>query len=202
MYELLSGKCLVQERGLWGTNRTPKRVRYRRRVSGVQTALRNVFGTGEGPLGYKPHSETCSVQEKILWGYKPHSETCSVQEKILWGTNRTPKRVRYRRGASGVRTTLRNMFGTGEGPLGYELLSGTCLVQERGLWGTSYSPERVWYRRGASDVRNAPQNTLGIGKWAIVYRINEKRIPVQGLYFIRLTITILTEIFDNYEELQ
>ena len=88
------------------------------------------------------------------------------------------------------------------GPLGYELLSGTCVVQERSLWGTNYSPEHVWYRRGASDVRNAPQNTLGIGKWAIVYRINEKRIPVQGLNFIRLTITILTEIFDNYEELQ
>ena len=141
----------------------------------------------------------------------------------------------YRRWASGVRTTLRNMCGTGDGPLGYELLSGTCVVQERGLWGTNYSPERVWYRRGASgvrtalrnvsgtgegslgyephskrvryrrgasDVRNAPQNTLGIGKWAIVYRIIEKRIPVQGLNFIRLTITILTEIFDNYEELQ
>ena len=141
----------------------------------------------------------------------------------------------YRRKASGVQTTLRNMCGTGEGPLGYELLSGTCVVQERGLWGTNCSPERVWYRRGASgvrttlrnvsgtgegplgyephskrvryrrwasDVRNAPQNTLGIGKWAIVYRINEKRIPVQGLNFIRLTITILTEIFDNYEELQ
>ena len=141
----------------------------------------------------------------------------------------------YRRKASGVRTTLRNMCGTGEGPLGYELHSGACLVQEKGLWGTNCSPERVWYRRGASgvrttlrnvsgtgegslgyephskrvryrrgasDVRNAPQNTLGIGKWAIVCRINEKRIPVQGLNFIRLTITILTEIFDNYEELQ
>lgn len=141
----------------------------------------------------------------------------------------------YRRKASGVQTTLRNMCGTGEGPLGYELHSGACLVQERGLWCTNYSPERVRYRRrssgvqtalrnvfgtgegslgyephskrvryrrGASDVRNAPQNTLGIGKWAIVYRINEKRIPVQGLNFIRLTITILTEIFDNYEELQ
>lgn len=108
----------------------------------------------------------------------------------------------YRRKASGVRTALRNVFGTGEGPLGYELHSGACVVQERGLWGTNYSPERVRYRRGASDVRNAPQNTLGIGKWAIVYRINEKRIPVQGLNFIRLTITILTEIFDNYEELQ
>lgn len=47
-----------------------------------------------------------------------------------------------------------------------------------------------------------PQNTLGTGKWVLVYRINEKRIPVQGLNFIRLTITILTEIFDNYEELQ
>ena len=201
MYELHSGACLVQERGLWGTNRTPKRVRYRRRVFGVRTALRNVFSTGEGPLGYEPHSETCSVQEKILWG-----------------TNRTPERVWCRRGASGVRTALetcsvqerglwgtnrtRNVFGTGEGPLGYELLSGKCLVQERGLWGTNYSPENVWYRRGASDVRNAPQNTLGIGKWAIVCRINEKRIPVQGLNFIRLTITILTEIFDNYEELQ
>ena len=139
----------------------------------------------------------------------------------------------YRRRASGVRTTLPNVFGTGEESLGYELHSGACLVQERGLWGTNYSPERVWYRRGASgvratlrnvfgtgeglwgellsgtwyrrgvsDVRNAPQNTLGTGKWAIVYRINEKRIPVQGLNFIRLTITILTEIFDNYEELQ
>lgn len=77
------------------------------------------------------------------------------------------------------------MCGTGEGSLGYEPHS-----------------KRVRYRRGASDVRNAPQNTLGIGKWAIVCRINEKRIPVQGLNFIRLTITILTEIFDNYEELQ
>lgn len=76
------------------------------------------------------------------------------------------------------------------------------LVQEKGLWGTNYTLEHVWYRRGASDVRNAPQNTLGTGKWAIVYRINEKRIPVEGLNFIRLTITILTEIFDNYEELQ
>ena len=71
------------------------------------------------------------------------------------------------------------MFGTGEGLLGYEPHSETCSVQERGLWGTDYSPEHVWYRRGASDVRNAPQNTLGIGKWAIVCRINEKRIPVQ-----------------------
>ena len=94
------------------------------------------------------------------------------------------------------------MCGTGEGSLGYELLSGTCVVQERGLWGTNYSPKRVRYRRGASDVRNAPQNTLDTGKWVLVYRINEKRIPVQGLNFIRLTITILTEIFDNYEELQ
>ena len=150
-YELLSGTCAVQERGLWGTNRTPKRVRYRRGASGVRTTLRNMCGT----------------------------------ERSLWGTNYTPEHVWYRRGASGVRTTLRNMCGTGEG-----------------LWGTNYSPEHVWYRRGASDVRNAPQNTLGIGKWAIVYRINEKRIPVQGLNFIRLTITILTEIFDNYEELQ
>ena len=158
---------------------------YRRKASGVRTTLWSMFGTGEGLLGYE-----------LLSG------TCAVQERGLWGTNRTPKRVRYRRGASGVRTTLWSMFGTGEGPLGYELLSGTCVVQERGLWGTNYSPEHVWYRRGASDVRNAPQNTLGIGKWAIVCRINEKRIPVQGLNFIRLTITILTEIFDNYEELQ
>ena len=174
---------------------------YRRKASGVRTTLRNMCGTGEGPLGYEPLSGTCSVQERGLWGtnysrnmcgtgegplgYKPHSETCSVQERGLWGTNYYPERVRYRRGASGVRTALRNVFGTGDGPLGYEPHS-----------------KRVRYRRGASDVRNAPQNTLGIGKWAIVYRINEKRIPVQGLNFIRLTITILTEIFDNYEELQ
>ena len=157
---------------------------YRRGAYGVRTTLRNMCGTGEGSLGYEPHS----------------------------------KRVRYRRRASGVRTTLRKMCGTGEEPLGYELLSGTCVVQEKGFWGTNYSPKRVrykrgrwgtnyspehvWYRRGASDVRNAPQNTLDTGKWVLVYRINEKRIPVQGLNFIRLTITILTEIFDNYEELQ
>ena len=142
---------------------------YRRKASGVRTTLRNMCGTGEGPLGYELLSGTCVVQER----------------RGLWGTNYSPERVWYRRGASGVRTTLRNVSGTGEGSLGYEPHS-----------------KRVRYRRGASDVRNAPQNTLGIGKWAIVYRINEKRIPVQGLNFIRLTITILTEIFDNYEELQ
>ena len=102
---------------------------YRRGASGVRTTLRNMFGTGEGPLGYEPHSETCSVQEKGLWG-----------------TNYSPERVWYRRRVSGVRTALRNVFGTGDGPLGYELHSGACLVQERGLWGTNYSPERVWYR--------------------------------------------------------
>ena len=63
--------------------------------------------------------------------------------------------IRYRRKASGVQTTLRNMCGTGEGPLGYELFSGTCVVQERGLWGTNYSPKRVRYRRRVSGVRTA-----------------------------------------------
>ena len=192
---------MVQEMGLWGTNYSPEHVWYRRGASGVRTTLRNVFGTGEGPLGYKPHSETCPVQEKGLWGTNRTRNVFGTGDGPL-GYEPHSKRVRYRRWASGVRTTLRNVFGTGEGPLGYELLSGTCVVQERGLWGTNYTLEHVWYRRGASDVRNAPQNTLGIGIWAIVYRINEKRIPVQGLNFIRLTITILTEIFDNYEELQ
>ena len=122
---------------------------YRRGASGVQTALRNVFGTGEGSLGYEPHSETCSVQEMGLWGtnrtrnvfgtgegplgYEPHSKRVRYRRGGLWGTNYSPERVWYRRGASGVRTTLRNVCGTGEGPLGYELLSGTCAVQERGL---------------------------------------------------------------------
>ena len=91
-----------------------KRVWYRRGASGVRTTLRNMYGTGEGPLVYKPHSETCSVQEMGLWG-----------------TNRTPKRVRYRRGASGVRTTLRNVFGTGEGPLGYRTNPKRMQVQGR-----------------------------------------------------------------------
>ena len=146
-YELLSGTCVVQERSLWGTNRTPKRVRYRRGASGVRTALRNVFGTGDGSLGYEPHSETCSVQERGLWGtnyspehvwyreeplgYKPHSETCSVQERGLWGTNYSPEHVWYRRGASGVRTTLWSMFGTGEGPLGYRTNPKRMQVQGR-----------------------------------------------------------------------
>ena len=98
-YELHSETCSVQEKGLWGTNRT-----------------RNVFGTGDGSLGYEPHSKRVRYRRGGLWG-----------------TNYSPERVWYRRGASGVRTTLRNVCGTGEGPLGYELLSGTCVVQERGL---------------------------------------------------------------------
>ena len=135
--------CSVQEMGLWGTNRT-----------------RNVFGTGEGPLGYE-----------LLSG------TCVVQERDLWGTNYSPEHVWYRRGASGVRTTLWSMFGTGEGPLGYEphskrvrygrRVSGvrtaleTCSVQEKGLWGTNYSPKRVRYRRGASGVQNESKENAG-----------------------------------------
>ena len=105
---------------------------YRRKASGVRTTLRNVFGTGEGPLGYELLSGTCSVQERGLWGtnyspehvwyreeplgYELHSGTCVVQERGFWGTNYSPEHVWYRRGS-----------------LGYELLSGTCVVQERGL---------------------------------------------------------------------
>ena len=92
-----------------------------------------------------------------------------VQERGLWGTNYSPEHVWYRRGASGVRTTLRNMCGTGEGPLGYELLSGTCAVQERGLWGTNNSPERVRYRRGASEVRNGMRGTVGTREGLLRY---------------------------------
>ena len=112
-------------------------------------------------------------------GYEPHS-----------------KRVWYRRGASGVRTTLRNMCGTGEGPLGYELLSGTCVVQERGLWGTNrtrnvfgtgegslgYEPhsKRVRYRRRVSGVRTTLRNVFGTGEGPLGYRTNPKRMQVQG----------------------
>ena len=39
-----------------------KRVRYGRRVSGVRTTLRNVFGTGEGPLGYRTNPKRMQVQ--------------------------------------------------------------------------------------------------------------------------------------------
>ena len=121
--------CLVQERGLWGTNRT-----------------RNVFGIGEGPLGYEPHSETCSVQERGLWG-----------------TNYSPEHVWYRRGTSGVRTTLRNMCGTGEGPLGYEPHS-----------------KRVRYGRRVSGVRTTLRNVFGTGEGPLGYRTNPKRMQVQG----------------------
>ena len=77
-------------------------------------------------------------------GYEPHS-----------------KRVWYRRGASGVRTTLRNMYGTGEGPLVYKPHSETCLVQEMGLWGTNRTPKRVRYRRRASGVQNESKENAG-----------------------------------------
>ena len=97
-------------------------------------------GTGEGPLGYE-----------LLSG------TCLVQERGLWGTNYSPEHVWYRRGASGVRTTLRNVCGTGEGPLGYELLSGTCVVQERGLWGT-----------------NRTRNVFGTGEGPLMYGMLHK----------------------------
>ena len=70
---------------------------YRRKASGVRTTLRNMCGTGEGPLGYEPHFETCSVQEMGLWG-----------------TNRTPKRIRYMRRASGVQNETKENAGTRE----------------------------------------------------------------------------------------
>ena len=80
-----------------------------------------------------------------------------VQERGLWGTNYSPEHVRYRRGASGVRTTLWSMFGTGEGSLGYELLSGTCVVQEKGLWGT-----------------NRTRNVFGTGEGPLMYGMLHK----------------------------
>jgi len=129
-YELLSGTCVVQERSLWGTNRTPKRVRYRRGASGVRTALRNVFGTGEGPLGYELLSGTCVVQRGASGvqtalrnvfgtgegplGYELLSGTCVVQERGLWGTNYTLEHVWYRRGASGVQNESKENAGTRE----------------------------------------------------------------------------------------
>ena len=125
-----------------GTNRTPKRVRYRRRVSGVRTALRNVFGTGDGPLGYEPHSKRVRYRRWVSGVRTALRNVFGTGEGPLGGTNRTPKRVRYRRRASGVRTALRNVFGTGEGSLEYEPHSETCSVQEKGLWGTNYSPEQ------------------------------------------------------------
>ncbi len=83
-------------------------------------------------------------------------------------------------GASGVRTALRNVFGTGEGSLGYELLSGTCVVQEKGLWGTNRTPKRVWYRRWASGVQTALRNVFGTGDGPLGYRTKPKRMQVQG----------------------
>ena len=63
----------------------------------------------------------------------------------------------YRRKASGVRTALRNVCGTGEGPLGYELLS-----------------EHVWYRRGASGVQTALRNVFGTGEGPLMYGMLHK----------------------------
>ena len=82
-------------------------------------------------LGCTRHSIKLSEARKL-------SRHNSVQEKDLWGTNRTPKRVRYRRWASGVRTALRNVFGTGDGSLG----------------GTERDGGHGWYTGGASEARN------------------------------------------------
>ena len=100
---------------------------YRRGASGVRTTLRNVFGTGEGSLGYEPHSKRvryrrgASGVRTTLWsmfgtgdgplGYELLSGTCVVQERGLWGTNYSPEHVWYR-----------------EGPLMYGMLHKTPLV--------------------------------------------------------------------------
>ena len=73
----------------------------------------------------------------------------------LWGTNRTSKRVRYRRWASGVRTALRNVFGTGEGP----------------LWGTERDGGHGWYTGGASEVRNGAKEAVGTPQCILVYEM-------------------------------
>ena len=72
---------------------------------------------------------------------------------------------------------------------------------------------------GASGVRTAIRNVFGTGEGSLGYELLSETCSVQerGLWgteriqrecrykgdvIIRLTITILTEIFDNYEELQ
>ena len=85
-----------------------------------------------------------------------------VQERGLWGTNYSPERVWYRRKASGVQTTLRNMFGTGERPLGYEPHS-----------------KRVRYRRGASGVRTTLRNVFGTGEGPLGYELLSGTCAVQ-----------------------
>ena len=72
-----------------------------------------MFGTGEGPLGYEPHSKRVRYGRRVS-GVRTALETCSVQEKGLWGTNYSPKRVRYRRGASGVQNESKENAGTRE----------------------------------------------------------------------------------------
>ena len=71
-------------------------------------------------------------------GYEPHS-----------------KRVRYRRGASGVQTALRNVFGTGDGP----------------LWGTERDGGHGWYTGGASEVRNGVKEAVGTPQCILVYEM-------------------------------
>ena len=134
--------------------------------------------------------------------YELHSGACLVQERGLWGTNYSPENVWYRRRASGVRTTLRNMCGTGEGPLRYELLSGTCVVQERGLWGTNRTRNVFGTGDGplGYELLSGTCSVQEMGLWG-TERI-QRECRYKGDVIIRLTITILTEIFDNYEELQ
>ena len=74
--------------GFLGYEPHSKRVRYRKRASGVRTALRNVFGTGEGPL---------------------------------WGTERDGGHGWYTGGASEVRNGEKEAVGTPQCILVYEM---------------------------------------------------------------------------------
>ena len=158
----------VQEKAIWCTNRLESWVLYRKRLSGVPTALNRGVGTGKGRLVYQLHWIVELVQEKAVWCtnalnrgfctgkgflvYQPPWVVGFVQEKAVWCTN-----------------ALNRGFGTGKGRLVYQRLESWIWYRKRPsgvptpwivdfgqlrlFWSTKLSDWKIWLRLSLRSLR-------------------------------------------------
>ena len=135
---------LVQEKAFWCTNCIESWSWYRKRPSGVPTALNRGVGTGKGRLVYQ-RLESWSLYRKRPSGvptalnhgfgtgkgflvYQPPWIVDLVQEKAIWCTNRLESWSLYRKRLSGVPTPWIVDFG-----------------QLRPFWSTKLSDWIIWF---------------------------------------------------------
>ena len=122
----------VQEKAIWCTNRLESWVLYRKRPSGVPTALNRGVCTGKAVWCTNALNRgVCTGKGRLV--YQLHWIMDLVQEKAFWCTNRLESWIWYRKRPSGVPTALSRGVCTGKGRLVYQRLESWIL----GSWDFS-----------------------------------------------------------------